>query len=203
MDKSVIMTSLLFLCFAIQHSFIISDLFKAWMISLFGDSFYHRYFRFLFTLINLTLAIILIHYWAQLPDSPFIAVTKWMKVFMRIIQCIGVWILYEAGKKFNLFHFIGLRQLHIKKVPQTFDEKLNRDGIYGKIRHPMYLAGILILWGEPHLLSSQNGFTLVLLSTLYFYFGSLLEERRMVRQFGEEYERYQKDVPRLFPFHLK
>jgi protein-S-isoprenylcysteine O-methyltransferase Ste14 len=121
---------------------------------------------------------------------------------MRILQCFGIWVFIQAGKKTDFLYFIGVRQVirHKKGEPESDDETLIRDGIYGRVRHPLYLGSILVLWGEPYLVSARNGLIIVILSTLYFYLGSMLEERRMVRQFGDEYRRYQREVPRLFPF---
>jgi protein-S-isoprenylcysteine O-methyltransferase Ste14 len=38
-----------------------------------------------------------------------------------------------------------------------------------------------------------------LLVDAYFVFGALIEERRNIRRFGEEYRRYMKEVPLLMP----
>jgi len=35
--------------------------------------------------------------------------------------------------------------------------------------------------------------------TAYFVIGSRLEERKLVREFGENYRRYQQSVPALMP----
>jgi len=33
----------------------------------------------------------------------------------------------------------------------------------------------------------------------YFYIGSYYEEKKLVRLFGDVYENYRKEVPRIFP----
>jgi len=202
MDESLLITVLLFLCFAIQHSVTISDPFKAWMIRLFGKRFYQGYYRILFTAANILILLFMIPYLAALPDHHLFTYSTWTRLGMRILQCFGIWVFIQAGKKTDFLYFIGVRQVirHKKGEPESDDETLIRDGIYGRVRHPLYLGSILVLWGEPYLVSARNGLIIVILSTLYFYLGSMLEERRMVRQLGDEYRRYQREVPRLFPF---
>jgi protein-S-isoprenylcysteine O-methyltransferase Ste14 len=38
-----------------------------------------------------------------------------------------------------------------------------------------------------------------LLFTLYFYLGSIFEERRLLAEFGDAYQDYQRRVPRFIP----
>jgi protein-S-isoprenylcysteine O-methyltransferase Ste14 len=205
MDEPLLITALLVLFFAVQHSFAISDFFKDQVVRFFGESFYYGYYRLLFTVMNIVILVFLLPYLFQLPDRKLMDYSAWTTVISRILQCLGVWIFIQAGKWFDMLSFIGVRQMirHMKGQQNKEDEVLVRDGIYARVRHPIYLGSILILWGEPHLMSTQNGIVIVILSTLYFYFGSMFEERRMGRQFAQEYQRYQKEVPRIFPFHWK
>jgi len=76
--------------------------------------------------------------------------------------------------------------------------RLVDSGIYGIVRHPQYLGGILsifvttLLWW-PHWLFGLLGF----LGALVIYMGAREEDRRLVKQFGEEYTRYMQRVPRM------
>lgn len=69
-------------------------------------------------------------------------------------------------------------------------------GIYGIIRHPQYLGGILaifmttLLW-YPHWLFGVLGFT----GSAVVYIGSRKEDRRLVERFGAEYNDYMLKVP--------
>lgn len=204
MDASVVTVILIFLFFAVQHSLAISDLFKTWVTRRLGEAFYHAYFRLLYTIANSVILVVLFFYLRQLPNPRFNTFSVWEVIGMRAVQCLGIWIFFQAGKRVDLLDFVGIRQAAHYKTGRkgVAGNALIRDGIYGRVRHPLYLGSILVLWGEPFLVSTRNGLALAVLSTLYFYFGSMLEERRMVRQFGEAYRRYQKEVPRLFPFRL-
>lgn len=205
MDHSLIMLLTLFLVFALQHSFAISDLFKGWVIRLLGETFYQAYYRLIFTLVNLLVLAVCFRYIMQLPDRRIVSLAMETKVVLRILQCLGLWVFLQAGRQIDSLHFIGVRQVlwQIRGIGRQAHDRLIRDGIYGRVRHPLYLGSLLILWGEPHLLSTRNGLVVAILSTVYFLVGSMLEERRMVRQFGEAYRSYQIEVPRLVPIRWK
>ena len=71
-------------------------------------------------------------------------------------------------------------------------------GLYSLVRHPMYLASLLVIWLSPGM--SLNTLVLFVLMSLYFFVGSVHEERLLVAQFGEEYEAYRARVPRIIPW---
>jgi protein-S-isoprenylcysteine O-methyltransferase Ste14 len=72
-------------------------------------------------------------------------------------------------------------------------------GAYEKIRHPQYVAFVLILLG--FLLQWPTLLTLAMFPILLIMYGRLAvtEEAEMLAQFGEEFERYARRTPRFFP----
>lgn len=89
--------------------------------------------------------------------------------------------------------FLGVRQLR----RQTVTPVLITTGCYGKVRHPQYLLALLFLLFAPTM--TVRWLALTLLSALYFLAGSIIEERRLVDLFGEQYRRYQRSVPMFVP----
>lgn len=79
---------------------------------------------------------------------------------------------------------------------------LATNGPYAKIRHPQYVAFVLILLG--FLLQWPTLLTLVMFPILLMMYGRLAitEEKEMQAQFGEEFDRYAARTPRFFP-HFK
>jgi protein-S-isoprenylcysteine O-methyltransferase Ste14 len=76
--------------------------------------------------------------------------------------------------------------------------KLVDSGIYSVVRHPQYLGGILALFVAtllfyPHWLFVVLGVPGILI----LYFSTILEERNLVRHFGDDYVAYMKRVPRM------
>jgi protein-S-isoprenylcysteine O-methyltransferase Ste14 len=39
-----------------------------------------------------------------------------------------------------------------------------------------------------------------LAGTIYLYVGSIFEERRLIAEFGDDYRKYQQQVPRFIPW---
>ena len=78
-------------------------------------------------------------------------------------------------------------------------KKILNTGIYSTARHPQYLGWILAHIGISFLLSVWYFilFTPVLVALVYLI--SKKEEEELIKEFGKEYEDYQKEVPMLIP----
>lgn len=74
-----------------------------------------------------------------------------------------------------------------------------REGIYGVVRHPMYLGQILMAAGAPLVLGSYLSLLLALPFAGVVGFRVSREERLLCR-FCPGYETYRRDVSRLIPF---
>jgi protein-S-isoprenylcysteine O-methyltransferase Ste14 len=73
-------------------------------------------------------------------------------------------------------------------------------GVYGFVRHPMYLGGILLFIATPLLLGSKFGVLIGVLISLLLIFRIVGEERMLVSEL-EGYADYRKKVRyRLIPF---
>lgn len=72
-------------------------------------------------------------------------------------------------------------------------------GAYARVRHPQYVAFVLILLG--FLLQWPTLLTLLMFPVLLLMYGRLAisEEREMERQFGPQYLRYAQQTPRFIP----
>jgi methanethiol S-methyltransferase len=96
----------------------------------------------------------------------------------------------------DVWSFVGLRQL---KHPNGEEKKsLVVKGLYGFVRHPLYLLVILFMWLIPYMTGLILAF--VIASTGYFILGSIPEERKMLEIYGDAYRRYQESVPRIIPW---
>jgi protein-S-isoprenylcysteine O-methyltransferase Ste14 len=70
-------------------------------------------------------------------------------------------------------------------------------GAYRLVRHPIYFFSLLVLWFNPVITWQTLVFNS--LATLYFWLGSVYEERKLLSHFGETYETYRAKTPRLIP----
>jgi protein-S-isoprenylcysteine O-methyltransferase Ste14 len=88
---------------------------------------------------------------------------------------------------------IGLPELAPDRSPQ----KLITEGIYARVRHPRYAAGILALLALAWFTNYLAIYVLFVVFVPVIYAVTVLEERELVDRFGAEYERYRAKVPRL------
>jgi protein-S-isoprenylcysteine O-methyltransferase Ste14 len=73
-------------------------------------------------------------------------------------------------------------------------------GVYGFVRHPMYLGGALLFLGTPMLLGSLFGIIIGVL-VLFLLAGRIIGEEKMLMNELEGYDDYKKKVKyRLIPF---
>ena len=95
--------------------------------------------------------------------------------------------------------FIGLRPIlaHLRgTVPRSTPFFV--DGPYRWVRHPLYACVLALLWIRPDM--TADGLLLSVLWSGWIVVGTLLEERDLVADFGDEYRRYQRQVPMLVPW---
>jgi len=79
------------------------------------------------------------------------------------------------------------------------EHRLAAGGLYARMRHPQYVAFVLILLG--FLLQWPTILTVLMFPVLVAMYGHLArrEEADLRREFGEEYERYAARTPRFIP----
>jgi protein-S-isoprenylcysteine O-methyltransferase Ste14 len=71
-------------------------------------------------------------------------------------------------------------------------------GPFEIVRHPLNLAPLAPFWLTPHMTTRRLAFNLA--ATAYLVVGSIHEEKRLLRQYGEAYAAYQRgDVPFYLP----
>lgn len=93
------------------------------------------------------------------------------------------------------FELFGLRQAFGRV---SAEPRFRTPLLYRAVRHPLYLGMLLGLWCAPVMTVSH--LLLAALFTAYILIGVRHEERDLVRVFGDEYRRYQAEVPMLLPF---
>jgi protein-S-isoprenylcysteine O-methyltransferase Ste14 len=97
---------------------------------------------------------------------------------------------------------VGHRSMHTSGRNRSHQvaEVLNTKGMYSIVRHPLYLANILIWVGWTTLLSIS---WLIAVATIvfvvYYMFIMYAEEQFLRRKFGQEYEIWHQRTPRLIP----
>lgn len=93
----------------------------------------------------------------------------------------------------------GVSDLGLKVTETHRPVKVVRTGVYEIVRHPQHLGGILGHFGVSILLGSRDALLVSPIVLVVIYLISWKEERELVKEFGREYLRYQREVPMLIP----
>ena len=196
---------LIFLAFALIHSITVASWFKGLCRRAFGDTFMRVWYRFLYTAVSGVTAAIAIYFITLVPDRVIWTAPSWLTWLLHAVQMAGAFFGVQAFQYMDKWEFMGFRQAwrylakgEVKGNLEGMTEGgLVTTGVYGIVRHPLYVAGLIIFTFSPRF--TVNGLTIAVLADLYFIFGMFIEERRFVRIFGENYREYMKRVPRIFP----
>lgn len=187
--------------FAAVHSFMAGADVKAALQRRFGERTVLGFYRLVFNIIAVITFAPAFYIAATQPDRVLWQLESVVGVVALSIQVIGFIGLVVSLVAIDLGQFSGISQARAywrgDQLPLP-TEPLQVRGVYALVRHPLYLFSLMVLW--PVSTMTDTYFVLVVASTLYFTLGSLLEEKRLVRVFGQQYVDYQRQVPWLIPF---
>jgi protein-S-isoprenylcysteine O-methyltransferase Ste14 len=82
------------------------------------------------------------------------------------------------------------------------NHELMQTGPYAIVRHPIYSGFLLAMLGTAIAFGEVRGLIAFALALVAWRMKSLVEERFMIDQFGEQYAQYKNDVKALIPFLL-
>jgi len=200
----IILTILLFALFAYSHTWLATLKIKRLLSAKLGVkiAFYRLFYNVSSLLIFLAFYSV-----APKPDVTVYDLRFPYDIITFVLQFISLLGLYWASRGISPGEFIGISQIvrFIKREYSADDldeiQVLRIEGASKFVRHPIYLFSILFLGLRP----TMNVFylTIYICIIVYFYIGSVYEERKLVELFGDEYRKYQRDVPRIFPVKFK
>ena len=139
--------------------------------------------------------------WAPF-GRPFWDVDGGARVSLRMAQLAGAAITLRAAAVLDALSLAGLRQLHAPLPASGIEPSSTpprQTGLYGLVRHPIYLGWLLIVWPAPTMTPAHLLFAG--LSTIYLVVAIVFEERGLHATFGPAYADYMRRVPhKLIPW---
>lgn len=203
--NNVVYVTVTFVAFAFVHSVCVSETVKKLISSLMGEMFVRGTYRFLFTVFSVVTLVIFAYLVRAIPDHDIVLMNGVPRMIFHLFQLAGLVVGVLAFRNIKTGDFLGLSQLLAYMRYGTVsgdiegmrDNRLIVSGIYGVVRHPLYLGGILLFTFNPYI--TVNTLVVSILADLYFVFGAFIEEKRLIRRFGDEYIDYMNKVPRLVP----
>jgi methanethiol S-methyltransferase len=196
-----ILIMLLWIGYCALHSYLISISFTDLMKRLLKK--YYAFYRLFYVVISIVLFIPLIKYSNQM-DTKIIITYGLTFNILRYVLITGSLLMFFWAFFFDYdsLSFFGIRQiLSLNKNQEKKQQgQIKRKGLLGLMRHPMYLALIIYIWCQT---STMTSIIVNSIFTIYVIIGTILEEKKLVLEFGEAYIKYQQEVPMLIPFTRK
>jgi protein-S-isoprenylcysteine O-methyltransferase Ste14 len=179
------------------HSYLISIGFRNLMKRILKS--YYAFYRLFYVLISIVLLYPVFHYTNQLASEVIITYHPPWSVVRYALLISSLLIFIKAFFfDYDSLSFLGIRQLlNFNKKTINPEGVITKNGLLGIVRHPMYFAVIIYLWCQTFRLSDVVANAVL---TAYVIIGTMLEERKLVLEFGDPYVQYQKEVPMLIPF---
>lgn len=184
--------------YCLLHSYLISIGFTKLMMRSLKS--YYAFYRLFYVLISIVLLFPVFHYTDPLKSEVIISYQPPWSIVRYVLIISSMLIFFKAFLfDYDSLSFLGFRQIMNFRKNKTINPKegIKKSGLLGMVRHPMYFATILLLWCHTFRLSDIVVNTVL---TAYIIIGTMLEERKLVLEFGASYIQYQKEVPMLIPF---
>ena len=193
----------LYFIFGYIHSILSSKEIKNFIKKKFGNLI--AFYRLSFNIISILLLALILKY-APHPDITIYDLQNPYDLLILILQFLGFIGFFWSFKYLCVSEIVGIGQikrwLRNEYDVEELDEKttLNIRGPYKFVRHPIYFFSILFLAARP----TMDLFYLItfICAVIYFYIGSIYEERKLVNEYGELYTQYQSIVPRILPLKI-
>lgn len=97
------------------------------------------------------------------------------------------------------FGLKGIAELGLKVSETHHPKRIVTTSVYSVVRHPQYLGGLLGHFGVSIFLGSLDSLLISPVVIAEIYLLCRIEERMLVKEFGLEYQHYQREVPMLIP----
>ncbi|MBI4289993.1 MAG: isoprenylcysteine carboxylmethyltransferase family protein [Betaproteobacteria bacterium] len=187
-----------FLClaFCVQHSVMVRQSFRRRLEALVPDHVHGAVYALASGGVLMALMIL----WQSVmpPLAALEGTARWVLRAPALAAILGIIWGVRALRSFDPFGvrpvIARIRHRELKELP------LAVRGPYRWIRHPLYTCILLLLWCYPDL--SGDRLLLNLMLTIWVVLGSVLEERDLVSRFGDQYMKYQREVPMLIPWRI-
>jgi len=129
------------------------------------------------------------------------AIFEWpgnWRILRYSLILLSIVLVISGARHYSFSQFLGFRQIRTSSSHGGMTETGNIDmtGVLGITRHPWYVAVFLLIWAND-----LNIGTIVvnLVLSAYLVIGTLLEERKLVLEFGDRYREYQGRVSMFMP----
>jgi protein-S-isoprenylcysteine O-methyltransferase Ste14 len=190
--RSHIILATVWIVYCVLHSLLASIQVKGWMHRKMGTAF--KYYRIGYTIFSFLGLVAILIYQFSIESVLFYLPPTWISILALLIMISGGAIMLMMIWKY-FRQLSGIKWLATEKIEARLEVK----GLHQYVRHPLYLGTFLFLWGWFLYWPLISFFLATTIITIYTLIGLDFEEKKLIREFGNDYIEYMKKVPRLIP----
>jgi len=179
------------------HSLLITPKVTDYLKDKLGDRF--RFYRLFFNTVAVATICPLALYSFLLKEAPIFVWDGALAFVQYGLLALSAFLFLVGATQYSLSSVLGLDQLREENSRRALSPRpaFTTSGILGVIRHPWYVGGFLFIWAR------EIGLTALLINlvcSLYLVIGAFLEERKLIKEYGDDYRHYQNKVSMFFPW---
>ena len=182
----------LWLLFGVLHSLLAAEWWKRLMQRRLGAGY--KYYHFAYSVFAALTFIGVLLFQSTMPSRLLYVAPLGVKLLLCLPVLTGLLIMGVVIKKY-FFSLSGIIVFYKQQPPAV----LELGGLNRYVRHPLYFGTLLFVWALFFVFPYLNNLLACIVITLYTVLGAMLEERKLVTRFGEQYVSYKKKVPMLIP----
>ena len=160
----------------------------------------YRFYRLFFNTFSIaTLIPLLMYSYSPLwKTEPIITWKGRIAIIQYGLIALAAILVLAGAHHYSLLQFLGIRQILQGRsgAAMTASGEFDSSGVLGMVRHPWYAAVFIFLWAHDLNLAR---ITINMILSAYLVIGTLLEERKLILEFGVKYRLYQRLVSMFIP----
>ena len=178
------------------HSWFVSHRWRNLMQRVFPR--YHVFSRLIYVVFSFLSLALLMLWIRSLPTVALFAWTGWWAWIRWLGLAEAAFLFWQGTRSYDNRSFLGVTQAvdYLRSVASR-DPAFHTAGILSVIRHPWYTGTIILLVFCCHYTDVNLVWRTVFL--VYTLIGTELEERKLLKDIGETYAAYRREVPRFWP----
>ncbi|MGZ5255660.1 MAG: methyltransferase family protein, partial [Flavitalea sp.] len=149
---------------------------------------YYRFYYSVFASIHLGVVV----YYQFSISSEYLFDPQYWSIPLLLIGSVFMMVSIE-----KYFFYLSGIDAFMNRPAET---RLETSGLHQYVRHPLYFGTLMVVWSLWLMMPSLAHLVGVGMMTVYTVIGTILEEKKLLKDYGQQYADYQSKVPMLIPF---
>lgn len=191
---ALVLNLVLLSVFALQHSIMARPAFKEVWTKFIPKPVE----RSTYVLLSSGALILMFAYWEPI-SNPIWTTSGALATALTVLFWAGWALVLTSTFLINHFDLFGLKQVWENMAQKEEEGRTTfvTRGFYKVCRHPIMLGFIIAFWATP--VMTLGHLLFAFMTTAYIMVALIFEEKDLITEFGDKYERYQRSVSQLIP----